>query len=97
MSNVISFKYDDVKDRNFNIAYVKHVEYYYNLIKKEGTDIFLKDIIKTLGLDFGSLNPLYKLVYNQNELIDFGVSDQDVIDYINGKKDHVILTFNITI
>lgn len=97
MSNVISFKYDDVKDRNFNIAYVKHVEYYYNLIKKEGTDIFLKDVIKTLGLDFGSLNPLYKLVYNQNELIDFGVSDQDVIDYINGKKDHVILTFNITI
>lgn len=87
------------KDQEFNLAFLKQQEDYFNNVLRIRGYVFLNEVYAALGIPRTKLGQIYGWVYDENKpRISFGLDKFQIRkgqEIVNGYSDGIILNFNV--
>ena len=83
------------KDPEYNLIFLSHNQNYFNEKLKHVGHVFLNDVYDAIGLPKTKLGQVIGWIYEPGKRIDFGLYDQQNIDFINVLSRDALLKFNV--
>ena len=86
---------NDMYDRECILVFLRVKERYANDILKARKYMFLNDVYELLGLPRTAIGQVVGWIYDEKEVISFGVYTELNVDFLNGYRRTPLLDFNV--
>lgn len=84
-----------IKNPEYNLMFLRMQERYANDFLKAKGHLFLNEVYDILGIPRTSAGAVVGWIYDENSVVDFGLTDKCNQDFVNGCSFDVLLNFNV--
>ena len=79
----------------YNLAFLRQQQIYCNDLLRSHGYLFVNEVLNMLGLPRTAAGQILGWVYKKDSVVDFGLSDNRNLEFIDGISNIALLNFNI--